>query len=696
MKLHPIALIVAAASSHAIAQESATEQLPTLEVQASLSEVDKLVAAEGQRVGASEGAQLITDDYARAQQASTIADMLRKTTSVQVDEEGGQQGSVIMIRGLSGDQVSVRVEGAPKNFNQVRHGGANTVWLEPDMYKSVSVVPGVASNVYGNGSLGGVILLETKDAADILNGEKVAGAVRTGIETNAQSVYVSADAAVQATDKLALNTTVTRRDTKAYEDGNGDEAIGGATGTDDINVLLKANYAINEFSQVEASWVGLRKDYTTRGTQSQGTVVSDTGQYTEVDDDTYSIQYTHNDESNLLVDVNLRASVNEIEQYRLADGATDATNWGVKTYYLEGENKSLFFQDDEVIHTVRFGADYTKDEINSAYEDNDGSVVEREREQTGVYISDTVLVGESLEIVGSVRYDRFTTSSQGTELDANDAFLPKLSLSYKPFNEGALAGASIFATAGKGFRAPSVHESFGRGINEPSCGRRGCTQTLPNENLKGESSDSYELGFAYAQSGVMSPEDSLSMRVTYINNDIEDLIASEELGVVEVDGVGTVTQSSFTNIDKAYIDGFEVSVNYVSQAWFASITAQDLKGEEEDGTKLRDVSPKSINATIGAYLLDGKSRVGMDVSHRGSRDLEDPRFSRIGYTTYDLFASYQVNDSWLLQARIENATDKLYTKRYQNLSIDTDTGEAQDLTYYQPGRNVKLTVQYTF
>ena len=28
------------------------------------------------------------------------------------------------------DQVSVRVEGAPKNFNQARHGGAGTIWLE--------------------------------------------------------------------------------------------------------------------------------------------------------------------------------------------------------------------------------------------------------------------------------------------------------------------------------------------------------------------------------------------------------------------------------------------------------------------------------------------------------------------------------------------------------------------------------------
>jgi len=83
----------------------------TVDVTATLPEVDRLIAAEGQRVGAAEGAQLISADYMKAQQASTLADALRKTTSVQVDEEGGQQGSLVFIRGLSQDQVSVRVEG---------------------------------------------------------------------------------------------------------------------------------------------------------------------------------------------------------------------------------------------------------------------------------------------------------------------------------------------------------------------------------------------------------------------------------------------------------------------------------------------------------------------------------------------------------------------------------------------------------
>ena len=65
----------------------------------------------------------------------------------------------------------------------------------------------------------------------------------------------------------------------------------------------------------------------------------------------------------------------------------------------------------------------------------------------------------------------------------------------------------------------------------------------------------------------------------------------------------------------------------------------------------------------------------------------------MAYTVYDLFGSYRINDRYNVQLRIENATDALYTKRFQSLSIDPQTGDQRDLTYYQPGRNFKLSVE---
>ena len=98
--------------------------------------------------------------------------------------------------------------------------------------------------------------------------------------------------------------------------------------------------------------------------------------------------------------------------------------------------------------------------------------------------------------------------------------------------------------------------------------------------------------------------------------------------------------------------------------------------------------------TVGAYLFDGRARVGLDVTSCADKEIdEDPSFNRLAYTVFDVFASYRLGDRYKIQLRVENATDELYTKRFQSLSVDPQTGERQDLTYYQPGRNIKLSFE---
>ena len=110
-----------------------------------------------------------------------------------------------------------------------------------------------------------------------------------------------------------------------------------------------------------------------------------------------------------------------------------------------------------------------------------------------------------------------------------------------------------------------------------------------------------------------------------------------------------------------------------------------------------DISPASANFSIGAYLLEQKVRTGIDVSWRDKREVdESSSFNRLSYTVVDGFASYEINDNWKVQARVSNLFDKLYTKRYQSLSVDPDTQEQSDLTYYEPGRNIRLMLAAEF
>lgn len=689
-------LFLAIMTAIALPTMATDEALPTVKVQAKLSDVDAVVAKEGQRVGSAEGAQQVSAEYIKAQQATTLADALRKTTSVQIDEEGGQQGTLVFIRGFTQDQVSVRVEGAPKNFNQVRHGGAGTIWIDPNMYKSVNVIPGVASNVYGNGSLGGVVLLETKDPSDILKGNNDFGAnIRAGIESNAKSEFISVDLAGKINEQLALSSTILMRDTEQYEDGNGEKALLGATGTEDKNYLVKAVYEPSTDQRLEASWIGLRKEYTARTTVGSGSYGDP--RFNEVTDDTYALQYKLNPDDNQYLNLNARISIAETERARYDLDEVIPDIWAVSTSYAELENISTFFQSDDVAHQLRFGFDYTMDDVTTAYNTASGDALKADRTQIGFYLSDTITLGENLQLVLSGRYDSFENEVDGAPKTSESAFSPKASLNWQPFENTDAKGLSFYGVVGKGFRTPSVHEA--RADSEPSCGRRGCSIRIANTELKGEISDSWEIGFNYDRAGIFTANDQFDIKLGYVSNNAKDYITSVKVDEYDLE-IGGNTESinvnQYINVNNVEIDGFELFVNYTNDYIFTSLSSQNIDGNyasgDNDGKKLPGISPATTNFSIGGYLFDGKSRIGIDVTHRDSRFFEQRGVDRErrSYTIYDLFGSYQVNENWLVKLRVENIFDDVYTKR-AIIQVDNE-----DVTTWAPGRNIKLSVEYGF
>ncbi len=664
---------------------------------------DRIPAFSDPRVDEREGAQIIAREYVRAQLATTLADALRKTTSVQVDEEAGYQGSIISIRGMQGDAVSVRIDGAPQNFNQVRHGGANTIWAEPDIYKSITVIPGVASNIYGSGSIGGVIKLETIDPGDLLQeDDRWALGARVGHETNGDALVRSMEAAHRFTDSVAGLIHVLARNNGAYEDGSGIETLGGATGSEDRNALVKLNIEPHEAHALELAYRFMEKDYTARGTQSRGREVSSTDQFTKLNERSMSAQYVFQPVGSNWIDANMRLSRIDVERDRRSAGTADWSTWASTTDYLEIENTSNLNIGGNNTHRLRYGLDLSSDDLLTAYFDANGGQLARTRDIRGIYLSNAFDWGR-LSVVASVRHDDYRTEdlSSGAQTQ-NSRISQKLHLAVQPFTSGKLRNLSVFALFGSGFRAPSVHETFGRGETGVTCsrGRRGfaCSERVPNADLEAETNDSREAGLRFAGEGVFVAGDQLFFSVAYIESDVTDFIDTQQLASGETvvnSRRYPVLRSTFTNINAAEISGWEYSANYSNSRWFAALASQTMDGRNTTtGLNLRDVSPHSTNFSVGAYLAAGKLRVGLDITNRSGREIdEDPAFNRLPYTVYDLFASWRFNDRYHVQLRLENATNELYTKRFQSLSLDTQTGEQQDYTYYQPGRNLKFSFE---
>jgi hemoglobin/transferrin/lactoferrin receptor protein len=87
--------------------------------------------------------------------------------------EGGPrtQGKRIVIRGFSDNEdVLVRVDGATQNFEKYRYG--NGVDIDPNLVRQVDVLRGASTLTEGSGAVGGVVKIETIDAADLLQGDE--------------------------------------------------------------------------------------------------------------------------------------------------------------------------------------------------------------------------------------------------------------------------------------------------------------------------------------------------------------------------------------------------------------------------------------------------------------------------------------------------------------------------------------------
>lgn len=717
MKRSMIAVAVALASGTLYAEE----QLNTLVVEGKQSTELQTTAAP--RVSASEGARTVTAEEIQERQASTLAEALAGDASVIVDEVDGARGSEITIRGQSGNNVSVRVEGAPNNRSQIMHKPSNdrdTIWLNMDMYQTVTVIPGAAGAVYGNGSTGGLILLETKDPESIIRKGRDWGAnLRYRHETNGQSDGISADVARRFSDKFSANATISARDTDDYENGNGETED--YTGAEDLSYLVKGVFTPNEATRVETSFMENNKEYDMIATSRGGDVTYPTK---KVKDQTLSAEYAYNPRSNDLIDFKTRISRAESDQ-ESDQGTGDWTNTGgVTTTYAEIENTSVFFPTANTSHSVRYGVDYTFDDIRLSYDNEEGNPNKAERTSIGAYASDTVEIGETLQLSGSLRYDQFDAKMRDDDFEGEDSFNSKLSALWKPFEQTAAHGLGFTALVGTGYRSPAIYEVYGKGfLNDVFRGTdvdndgiyetgnaSGCMLghgdwcTIPNTDLTGETSFNTEIGMVFERANIFATNDQLTTKVNYIHNDLEDQLYNSDLGTWynELQDINHPVKQ-YVNKDEAAVFGWELSAAYENDLMFARFSMQDMAGYsvEDDGshTKNNNLVPRSVSATLGTYFNDQKGRMGVSMQHRKGRQYESSFRGRTslteykGYTIYDLFASYAFTENFDVQARIGNVTDKTYSKG--SYSTNLETGETSEPSL-SAGRNYKIGLNYRF
>lgn len=216
-----------------------------------------------------------------------------------------------------------------------------------------------------------------------------------------------------------------------------------------------------------------------------------------------------------------------------------------------------------------------------------------------VYLQDEVKLPEEVRLTLGGRFDLQSISG----LQTANQFNPKLGIGYTP-----VAGTSLRASVGRGFRAPSIAEIY---TNTEAGG----VIIAPNPNLQPERSWSYEVG------GSHSFSDALLLDCSLFRNELWDMIEPS---------FGDNGYVQFQNVTRARIMGVEISASYnLNRRWFSDISYTYVSPKDVETGDILKYRPRILFYASTRIVLD-PVQIGVDYRHISEMERIDQEFVQFG------------------------------------------------------------------
>ncbi|MEE3047425.1 MAG: TonB-dependent hemoglobin/transferrin/lactoferrin family receptor [Pseudomonadota bacterium] len=610
---------------------------------------------------------VVDEEELERRQASDLSDILRGMPGVEI--HGGPRSTVQepIIRGLTGDRVVVRVDGARANMS-VGHKGR--FFFDPEVLKSVEVYRGAASTMQGTGALGGVIALTTKDANDLLDpGQTLGARVKVGYASVDHGLTTNGMAYGRPTDNTDLLVSVTRESTGNFESGDGDKQP--YTDDDYINGMLKGGIDINDASRLTLTVQRYNDDHRLPSAPDSGAALS-TSNYLvnrESEETSMVLGYRYHDSANDWIDANLNAygMRTDLDEKRVSDGRHDERT--LDTIGLDGSNTSRFDLAGRDL-AVTVGGEIYQDSQEGRRNGVAVSNLFPDAEMTiyGVYVDNALALTDALDVTAGVRFDSYDLSADGQRAREDSAISPRFSASYR-----LTSWMQPYVSYAEAFRAPAMTEMYASGYHFPG------NNFVANPDLEAEKAKTWEFGTNFKSDNLLTHGDAFRAKVAYFHNEIEDYI--EQQGAT----FGS-SETKSVNVPEAEIQGFEAELTYDTGVIFGGLAASRIRGENTStGANLSDIPADKVALSGGYRFQDHGVELG------GRANLVD-RLTRIasgsevpGYATFDVFVSWDAHETvpgLTVNAGIDNILDHNYQTADQGL--------------YEPGRNLKISASMKF
>lgn len=689
------------------------------------------------------GTSVIDDRELEKRGVHRLQDLPRYEPGVAVGNSPARAGAGgFAIRGITRNRILMQIDGTRLPETPASAGpsaGYNRDTVDFDALKQIEIVRGPASALYGSDALGGVVTYVTKDPSDYLKpGKDVFASLKGMYDSVDNSFSETATGAVRA-GEFSLLGVYTRRDgdeyrsqdktyrnPQDYDVNNGLAKLVWERGVD--RVALTGEYFNRDTSTTLKNDVGTAGSYifSMAPPRIARTAVTDSVSDDEAKRWRITLDHAHNAPIGFIDGLEWRVYATGFERSedrtrtgRVTSSTSTlaqagqfireetrnkseqtivgaALNMHSKTTLFGAPNHFSYGLSVDRIHTERM-RDVTLTNAATgatAKSYNGDSYPSRtfpvsDTLMAAAYVQDEITLG-ALRLVPALRLDyyRMTPEIDAAYLASNPPTQPseidKLALSPKfGVTYDLTKQYSLFGQYAHGFRAPP-YDDANLGFSNPTYGY----ETLPNGQLKPESSDGFEAGLRGRY------DDGSSFQVSAFYNRYTDFIAQKYIGRSSTG----LMQYQAQNLSEVEIFGLEGKGEWRFQpGWRLFGAFAFARGfDKETDTHLDDVAPFTLSAGLGYDAPDDLWGAQVAATHVAAKDdvSDATYFKAPNYAVVDLAAYYNPTENLSLGAAVNNLFDQNY---YNYINVTGLSATSNDRRrYLEAGRSfmVQATVKW--
>ena len=633
---------------------------------------------------------------------------------------GRDGNSGFTIRGMGGNRVLIVQDGVrvPDGFafgaQSVGRGGYNDL----DLVKSVEILRGPASALYGSDGIAGAVSFTSKDPADFIEAGRNFGArARVGYNS-ADEGWTEGLALAGRSGAFSGLLAYTRRDAQETENMAETGGVGAARTQPNPQdfasnaVLAKLVWDVNDHHTLRLTYDYFDQEMDGEALSSYSATVVGLTAHDETQRDRVSLDWRFDDVLGLdsgSVAAFWQDSTTRQFTYEDRTPAVDRTRdvtfdnavWGLAA------QGSKSFGGEAVRHRITVGADWSRTTQEGV---RDGTVPpmgepfparpfpKTEFDLAGLFIQDEIdLLGGRLSIIPALRYDWYELTPKkdalfpaAAEKQSDSRLSPKIGAIYWADDH-----FGVFANYAQGFKAPSPMQVNNFFAN-PVFGY----ESIPNPDLKPETSESIEGGFRFRNLSLFGG--SLSLQTTAFRTEYDDFINQVVVRGTGRPGVDPLIYQ-YVNLTTVKIWGLEARGDIHWDNGFSTIVAASFAdGEQEtEGERgaLTSVDPiklvGGLNYAAPSGVWGGSATVTWSDKKSNHECGGGLCWPGERFTLLDVTAYWNVAERATLRAGVFNVFDEKYAWWSDVRGLNRPAVGASPATldaFTQPGRNVGVSL----